>query len=153
MKLFQNFKKFLTFAVKRMKIAQLKSRLANSNVLNKCEAQTQKFALKNLPPYISFGYGVIMTLVFLIYEAQEFVEYSESFYPFVTSLLNLCNITVMIRNGPELFRLIDRLEKETEKRKFKKKILFIFINDRFWSSNIPNNFKWMKLKLLVALPF
>lgn len=127
MKLFQNFEKFLIFAVKRAKIAKLNARLAKPSVLNIVGAQTQKFALKNLPPYICFGYGVVMTLVFLIYEAQEFVEYSESFYPFVTSLLNLCNITVMIWNGAELFRLIDHLECETQKRKpFCDFLLFIW---------------------------
>lgn len=116
-KLFQNFEKFLTFAVSRVKKVQQNSRLAIAEDLDTTLAQTEKFALKNLPPYIWLVLGVAMTLTFLIIEAQEFVEYSESFYPFVTALLNLCNISVMIRNGAKLFRLIDHLESETGNRK------------------------------------
>lgn len=116
-KLFQNFEKFLTFAVSRVKKVQQNSRLAIAEDLDTTQAQTEKFALKNLPPYIWLVLGVAMTLTFLIIEAQEFVEYSESFYPFVTALLNLCNISVMIRNGAKLFRLIDHLESETGNRK------------------------------------
>lgn len=119
MKLFQNFEKFLIFAVSRAKKVKLNARLTTNQAsdLDTNQVKTQKFGLKNLPPYIWLVLGVAMTLTFLIFEAQEFVEYSESFYPFVTALLNLCNISVMIRNGAKLFQLIDHLERETQKRK------------------------------------
>lgn len=116
MKLFKNFEKLLSFAVARAEIAKPNWSVPFEPNLPK-SVRTKPFSLKNFMPYIPFGYGVILTLIFLLFKATEFVEYSESFYPFATSLLNLCNVTVLILNGSKFFELINHIERTVEKRK------------------------------------
>lgn len=130
MKLFQNFEKLLSFAVARAEVANTNGVVPFKPILPK-SVETKPFSLNNFIPYIPFGYGVMLTLIFLLFIAEEFVEYSESFYPFATSLLNLCNITVLILNGSKIFELINHIESTVEKRKLSRRYYVGQNGDRF----------------------
>lgn len=108
MKLFQNFQKFLAFGVVRAK--ETKDQAFTSKAKDQSSVQTEPLSLLNLLAPINFGCGVLLTLIYLLFEAKDFVEYSEAFYPFATSLLNVCNVSVFIQNGGKIFQLIDHLE-------------------------------------------
>lgn len=107
MKLFQNFQKVLSFLVVR----------ANTKKQSKA-IEIQPLKMENLLPHISFAAGLILTSVFLLFRAEKFVEYSETFYPFVTLLANLACVSILLWNATKLFKLIDDLEETTDERNF-----------------------------------
>lgn len=114
MKFFQNFENVVSFVIVRA-IKAKKSRLASTSrgniAIEKCVA---------LLPHIIFGFGVLLTGAFLLFEAKEFVEFSDTFYPFATVLSNFIIVSLVVRNGEKLFKLIDHLECIVEKRNLEK---------------------------------
>lgn len=108
MKLFKNFEIFVSYAVARA--SAKKSRLSFENDIMSDEIRIAKtksnqLRLENLLPHFILGYSVLFTGVFLLSEAEEFVEFSDTFYPFVTALLNFITVSLVIRNGEKLFEL------------------------------------------------
>lgn len=111
MKLFKTFEKVAEFAVARV--------IAKPNRLDTTLAvKTQPLKLKNVIPHFVLGYGIFITAMFLFFEAEQFVEFSETFYPFATVVLNLAVISLLIWNGERIFEIIDCMEIIVNKRNF-----------------------------------
>lgn len=119
MKFFQNFENVVSFVIVRA-IKAKKSRLASTSRGNISSVKIQPLQLKNVLPHIIFGFGVLLTGAFLLFEAKEFVEFSDTFYPFATVLSNFIIVSLVVRNGEKLFKLIDHLECIVEKRNLEK---------------------------------
>lgn len=60
----------------------------------------------------------LTTLTFLLYEAQTYREYAESFYIFVTASLKIGTFSVTLRKISTLFKLLADYQKTIENRKF-----------------------------------
>lgn len=110
MKIFQAFEKIFTLVAIRVELPK------NPSHINVQPVQVHPFGLKNVLPYICFGYGAGVSAAFIFFEARTFQEFSEAFYGLVTMILNICNITVLFCNGAKILELIDKFESSIEKR-------------------------------------
>lgn len=122
MKFFRFFEIYLNFAIARKTIIKVKPLTnpkkpkANDFKLSN-SVELRPLTASNLLPFFSLGYGFAFTLIFLLYEAKTFQEFSETLYPVVTTLLNIGNLTVLMSNGKRIFELIDRFGDVVENRK------------------------------------
>lgn len=115
MRVFQTYEKLFDFVAVRYRIKVRKTAWSDHFI---DRTQIQPVALKNLIPFIAFGYGVILTFCYLFFEAQTFLECSESIYPISTTIVNICNYSVLFSNRAEIFEFIDDIENVIKKREF-----------------------------------
>lgn len=115
MKVFQSYEKLFDFVAVRYRI-KVRTIPWSDNFSE--ITQIHPVAFQNLIPFIAFGYGVILTFCYLFFEAQSFLECSESIYPISTTILNICNYTVLFSNRAKIFKFIDDIEIVIKKREF-----------------------------------
>lgn len=79
-----------------------------------------------------FLFGMIFMVLFLLLQAETFQDYSETFYPLFTILIDTCIILIYLSRKTKIFALIDELETIIEQRRniyhLKKKQIKIYIS-------------------------
>lgn len=105
MKVLQTFQKTLSFVVTRDAPHET--------------SRIQKFisAFNYLWVGSFFLFGMLFMVLFLLLEAQTFQDYSETFYPLFTLLIDSCIISIYLSRKTKIFALIDELENIIEQRK------------------------------------
>lgn len=64
-----------------------------------------------------FLFGMIFMVLFLLLQAETFQDYSETFYPLFTILIDTCIILIYLSRKTKIFALIDELETIIEQRR------------------------------------
>lgn len=108
MKLFQVYQKAVSFLIVRDK---------REAFVAKTIRQASHFILKIAPPVFSLGYAIGFTSIFMLFEAETFQQYCETFYPFITSAVNMCGLAVTFLKRKKVFQLIRDFEDIIETRK------------------------------------
>lgn len=120
MKAFERYEEVLAFAIARVKTVKVSTTSvsdANVSIPHLTSIQV-KFGVKNLVPWSAFATGFLISVGFILFQAETFQEYSECMYPLVTTLLNLGNFAVLVLQGGNIFKLIDQFERTMESREF-----------------------------------
>lgn len=61
-----------------------------------------------------FGVSVFSVILVLVLEARTFQDYSESFYPLSTILVDFFIVIIYVSRKAQIFKLIDELENAIE---------------------------------------
>lgn len=119
MKTFERFEAVFAFAVARAKLAKTLP-TSHSDVdppVPDSKSVPIHFTIENLVPWLSFAFGIILSTVFILFEAETFQDYTECLYPLVTTMVNFGHFTALAWNGAHIFQLIDSFESMIESRK------------------------------------
>lgn len=107
MKLFQKYEEVVSFLVVR-----------DEAYANKTVNRASHFILNIVPPVVSLSVYIVFASVFLFFEAETFQQYCETFYPWITSILNFLGLASILLKRERFFELIDEYEKTVNARKF-----------------------------------
>lgn len=80
--------------------------------------QSNRLNVKNLSVLMLFGLFFIATILYLIFDAKTFIEYSQSMYGFAVGLALLTLFITIIWKSPQIFQLIDNYENTIARRKY-----------------------------------
>lgn len=101
-----------------MKIFQsIERRFGSLGIYIRQAFQENRFNSKNLTILCIFVVFTILTMAFFLFEAENFREYSESFYVTVCTIFNSFAFTIFMWKHSELFELIMAIETTIQKRK------------------------------------
>lgn len=112
MRFFRLLEAYLNFAITRSTSIKVQPFTTDTNSLendskSSNSVQLHPFTVGNFIPISCLIVGFLSTAIFLFHGAETFQEYSESLYPVVTTLLNIGNLTVLMSNRKQIFKLID----------------------------------------------
>lgn len=121
MKIFKKYQTMISFVITRLAPTKPKTSETFHEFCNfkQFDAVHIRYNWKMLLPWLSFLINLITSGIFLFTKARTFQDFSESFYAFVTTMLNLCSFIFHIsRMGAKIFQFIDNCEMAIDKRKY-----------------------------------
>lgn len=119
MKVFQEFEKIVSFVIVRDESddSTSKARAFKS-------AQAFPIILKRFLVFLTLGYSIFFTGMYLLFEATTFRKFSEAFYPWITDVVNMLLLVIVACNKSQIFEFIKNVGNEIEKSEPKVNIDF-----------------------------
>lgn len=110
MELFESLERHFAFVIVREKLTAP----SNANVLLRLKVFLLN--LRHLRSHFWLTYGIMITLLFIMFEVSTFQGYSNSVYALLTMTLNEFYVITISRNRQALFQTIDNLRNTIETR-------------------------------------